>query len=60
MLSGYKVSKTVFFDVSLKYIAGSEYQCHSSRVFVPLGADQASEVSWYNCYCTVALFSVMT
>lgn len=39
MLSGHQVSKTVFFDRHLKCTAGSEYQCHSSSVFLPLGAD---------------------
>lgn len=48
MLSAYKVSKP-FFDRRLKYAAASEYPCHSSSVFVPLGADQALEVSWLSC-----------
>lgn len=63
MLSGYRVSKPVSFDTCLNPTAGSEYQCHSSCMFVPLGADQALEVSrlsWYNCYRAVDLFSVMT
>lgn len=46
MLSGCKVSKPVFFDRRLKCTAGSEYQCHPSSVFVPLGAVQALGVSW--------------
>lgn len=63
LLSGYKCSKPVLLDRHLKPTAGSEYHCHSSCVFVPLGADRAldiSRLSWYNCYCAIDLFSVMT
>lgn len=63
MFSGCKVSKAVFSDRRLKSTAGSQYQCHSRSVCVPLGADQALEGSWLpmcNCYCAVDLFTVVT